>query len=65
MKMGLCEMQNFASIPIKVSLNEYIELSKDYSTPKSKTFINGILDKLAGQLKTSGDIVKTGRGLVG
>ncbi|MBL4654056.1 MAG: transcription antitermination factor NusB [Flavobacteriales bacterium] len=64
MKMALCEMQNFSGIPIKVSLNEYIELSKDYSTPKSKTFINGILDKLAGQLKTSGEIVKTGRGLV-
>lgn len=64
MKMGLCEMQNFSGIPVKVSLNEYIELSKDYSTPKSKTFINGILDKLAGQLKVSGEIVKTGRGLV-
>lgn len=64
MKMALCEMQNFSSIPIKVSLNEYIELSKDYSTPKSKVFINGILDKLAGELKTSGEIVKTGRGLV-
>lgn len=65
MKMGLCEMQNFNSIPIKVSLNEYIELSKDYSTPKSKIFINGILDKLANELKASGEIVKTGRGLVG
>ena len=64
MKMALCEMQNFSGIPIKVTLNEYIELSKDYSTPKSKTFINGILDKLAGQLKTSGEIVKIGRGLV-
>ncbi|MBL4624235.1 MAG: transcription antitermination factor NusB [Flavobacteriales bacterium] len=64
MKMALCEMQNFSGIPIKVTLNEYIELSKDYSTPKSKTFINGILDKLSGQLKTSGEIVKTGRGLV-
>ncbi|MDA9563998.1 transcription antitermination factor NusB [Flavobacteriales bacterium] len=64
MKMALCEMQNFSAIPVKVTLNEYIELSKDYSTPKSKTFINGILDKLAGSLKTSGEIVKTGRGLV-
>lgn len=64
MKMGLCELEQFQSIPIKVSLNEYIELSKNYSTPKSKVFINGVLDKLVGDMKEDGSIKKTGRGLV-
>ena len=63
--MALAEVISFQEMPRKVSFNEYIEISKYYSTEKSKVFINGILDKLAGQLKTSGDIVKTGRGLVG
>ena len=54
MKMAICEIENFNSIPIKVSLNEYIELSKDFSTPKSKMFINGVLDKLVEQLKKEG-----------
>jgi N utilization substance protein B len=64
MKMALAEMITFPSIPIKVSINEYIDISKDYSTPKSKTFINGIIDKLAAEYKESGRIAKSGRGLV-
>lgn len=64
MKMALCELINFPSIPVKVSLNEYIELSKDYSTDKSKIFINGILDKLIAELKAKGEISKAGRGLI-
>lgn len=64
MKMALCEFEHFKTIPVKVSLNEYIELSKSYSTPKSKIFINGVLDKLAADMKHSGKIAKTGRGLI-
>lgn len=64
MKMTLCEFEHFKTIPVKVSLNEYIELSKSYSTPKSKIFINGVLDKLAADMKHSGKIAKTGRGLI-
>ena len=64
MKMAICELTEFPSIPVKVTLNEYIELSKNYSTPKSKVFINGILDKLVPALKTEGKIKKVGRGLV-
>lgn len=64
MKMALCELLEFENIPVKVTLNEYIEVSKDYSTPQSKTFINGILDKLVADLKAGGRIIKKGRGLV-
>ncbi|MGD1844857.1 MAG: transcription antitermination factor NusB [Salibacteraceae bacterium] len=64
MKMALCEFEHFNSIPVKVSLNEYIELAKSYSTPKSKVFINGILDKLLIDWRKSGRIKKTGRGLI-
>ena len=64
MKMAICEVLNFENIPIKVSLNEYIELAKSFSTPKSSVFINGILDKLVADLKEQGKVVKTGRGLV-
>ena len=64
MKMALCELINFKSIPVKVTLNEYIEISKNYSTPKSKTFINGILDKVVLDLKGKGELIKSGRGLV-
>jgi len=64
MKMALCEVLHFRNIPLKVSLNEYIELSKNYSTPNSSNFINGVLDKLTIQLKADGKIVKTGRGLM-
>ncbi|GHA63919.1 hypothetical protein GCM10007389_15710 [Pontibacter akesuensis] len=64
LKMALCEMHIFRSIPVKVSINEYIEISKLYSTPKSKQFINGVLDKMAQELITSGEIRKSGRGLI-
>ena len=64
MKMAVTEVRTFSSIPIKVTLNEYIEISKFYSTPKSNTFINGILDKLFAYLKTKGMIKKVGRGLI-
>ena len=64
LKMALCEMQLFRGIPVKVTINEYIEISKIYSTPKSKQFVNGVLDKLAQDLAASGDIRKSGRGLL-
>ncbi|QNE41228.1 transcription antitermination factor NusB [Hymenobacter sp. NBH84] len=64
LKMALCEMHLFRSIPVKVTINEYIEISKLYSTPKSKQFVNGILDKLAQDLTASGAIRKSGRGLL-
>lgn len=64
MKQALAEMIAFNEIPVKVTLNEYIELSKEYSTPKSGTFINGILDKLKEELMEAGDIRKIGRGLL-
>ncbi|WP_310396686.1 transcription antitermination factor NusB [Hymenobacter sp.] len=64
LKMALTEMQLFRGIPVKVTINEYIEISKLYSTPKSKQFVNGILDKLAQDLAASGDIRKSGRGLL-
>jgi N utilization substance protein B len=64
LKMALCEMHLFRAIPVKVTINEYIEISKIYSTPKSKQFVNGILDKLAQDLTASGAIRKSGRGLL-
>ncbi len=64
MKMALTEFVHFTSIPVKVTLNEYIELSKWYSTPKSKVFVNGILDKIVLDLKESGELKKIGRGLL-
>jgi N utilization substance protein B len=65
LKMSMAELITFPGIPVKVSINEYIDISKDYSTPKSRQFINGIIDKLADEYKKSGKIVKTGRGLIG
>ncbi|MDA0973836.1 MAG: hypothetical protein O2867_08890, partial [Bacteroidetes bacterium] len=56
--------RTFKSIPTKVTMNEYIELSKYYSTPKSAPFINGVLDKLFIEMKTDGEIKKIGRGLL-
>jgi len=64
-KMAICEMMYFPTIPTKVTLNEFVELAKTYSTDKSKEFINGILDKLMKKLSTEGKIAKEGRGLVG
>ncbi len=63
-KMALTEFLEFSSIPVKVTLNEYIELSKYYSTPKSRVFINGILDKMIADLKKQKKLVKIGRGLI-
>ena len=64
LRMAVSEILLFPSIPIKVSLNEYIELSKIFSTPKSRIFINGVLDKMIDQLKAEKKIIKTGRGLL-
>lgn len=64
LNMAIGEMIHFSSIPIKVSINEYVELAKNYSTPKSKEFINGILDVIAKELTESGEIKKSGRGLI-
>jgi transcription antitermination protein NusB len=63
-KMALTELIHFPTIPIKVTLNEYIDISKNYSTPKSKLFINGILDKLVETLTSEEMINKRGRGLM-
>lgn len=64
MKMALCEVLYFPFIPVKVSINEYLELAKLYSTPNSHGFINGILDKIQLDLKKEDRIQKMGRGLV-
>lgn len=64
LKMALCELLYFPTIPTKVTLNEFVEISKTYSTDKSKEFINGILDRLMKKLLEEGRIVKEGRGLV-
>jgi transcription antitermination factor NusB len=64
LKMAICEFLKFPSIPVKVTLNEYLELAKEYSTPKSSIFINGILDNLVKELETNKRIVKIGRGLM-
>lgn len=63
MKMAITELQIFNSIPTKVTLNEYIEISKFYSTPKSNGFINGVLDNVISKLEKEGKINKVGRGL--
>jgi len=63
LKMALCEFLHFPTIPTKVTLNEYVELAKLYSTDKSKEFVNGILDKLLTDLQEKKRIQKTGRGL--
>jgi N utilization substance protein B len=64
LKMALAEILEFQNIPVKVSINEYIELSKIFSSSKSRVFINGILDKLIQELKSENKINKTGRGLI-
>ncbi len=63
MSCAITELKNFPSIPVKVSLDEYIEISKTYSSPKSSSFINGILDKVVKELQEEKKIIKTGRGL--
>lgn len=64
MKMAITEMLQFENIPLSVSFNEYLEISKTYSTPKSSAFINGILDKLVIDLKAKDMFHKSGRGLM-
>lgn len=64
LRMGICELIHFEDIPPKVSINEAIEISKTYSTAGSAKFINGILDAILNDLKKSGELKKTGRGLL-
>ena len=63
MKMAICELTEFPDIPVKVTLNEYIDLAKYYSSDKSKIFVNGILDKIIVDLRDQGKLKKEGRGL--
>lgn len=62
--MGLSEAVSFPTIPVKVSLNEYVEISKFYGTQKSRAFVNGLLDRLTQKLVADGKIVKEGKGLI-
>ena len=62
--MGLAEAASFPTIPVKVTMNEYVEISKFYGTPKSRAFVNGLLDKLIQQLVNEGQIKKEGKGLL-
>ena len=64
LKMAICEFLKFPSIPMKVTINEYLEIAKEYSTPKSSIFINGILDNLVKEFQTNNRLNKTGRGLM-
>jgi transcription antitermination protein NusB len=65
LQQALAELVNFQSIPVRVTLDEYIELAKYYSTPRSNAFINGMLDKMLTTLREAGLIKKSGRGLMG
>ena len=62
--LGLAEAETFPEIPLKVTMNEYVEISKFYSQPKSSSFVNGLLDKLINQLASEGKIMKSGAGLL-
>ena len=64
LNMAICEFKEFPSIPVKVTINEYLEIAKEYSTPKSSIFINGILDKLVKEYQSENTLNKTGRGLM-
>ena len=64
LEMAICEFLKFPSIPVKVTINEYLEIAKEYSTPKSSIFINGILDNLTKEFTKENRILKTGRGLL-
>ena len=64
MRLAIVELIHFTTIPVKVTINEYIEISKEFSTPKSNSFINGILDKIYADLKADGKVSKFGRGLI-
>ncbi len=63
-KMAICEFLNFPTIPVKVTLNEYLEIAKEYSTTKSSIFINGILDNLSKEFEEKKELRKVGRGLL-
>jgi N utilization substance protein B len=62
--VAIAEAKNFASIPVKVTMNEFIDIAKYYSTPSSSTFINGVLDKIITRGVEEGWIFKTGKGLL-
>jgi N utilization substance protein B len=62
LKMAICEFQHFPTVPTKVTINEYVEIAKNYSTDKSREFINGILDRVMKDMVEKGLIQKTGRG---
>ena len=62
--MGLAEAVTFPTIPVKVTMNEYVEISKYYGTPKSRSFVNGLLDRLMQKLSDEGQISKEGKGLL-
>ena len=64
LQMAICEFHEFPSIPTKVSINEYIEIAKEYSTPKSNVFINGVLDKIVKDFSNTVRLNKAGRGLL-
>ena len=64
LKMAICELLKFPSIPVKVTINEFLEIAKEYSTPKSSIFINGILDNLVKNYQSTGRMNKSGRGLM-
>lgn len=64
LKMAICELLKFPSIPAKVTINEYLEIAKEYSTPKSSIFINGILDNLVKEFRAGNRLNKSGRGLM-
>ena len=63
-KMGICEFLHFPFIPTRVTINEYIELAKNYSTKKSSYFVNGVLDRLSKEYTKTKRSVKVGRGLL-
>lgn len=63
LKMGIAEFLYFPSIPVRATINEYLEVSKEYSTPKSSIFVNGILDKVVKEFSEAGNLNKIGRGL--
>ena len=62
--MGLAEASTFPTIPVKVTINEYVEIAKHFGTPKSRSFVNGLLDKLVQTLSAEGEITKEGKGLL-
>ncbi len=65
MQLAITELMEFPEVPVKVTLNEYIEIAKEYSTAKSSTFVNGILDKIVKEMRANGSFTKAGRGLIG